>query len=530
MTTTAEPARVVALPTIDTPLSKKQWFILGVLCFTVLLISLDQTVLNVALPTLVKDLHPSNSGLEWIVDSYTLIQAVLALLSGRLGDRFGHRRMFVVGSATFGVGSLGCALVHSTWPLVAMRVLTGLGAVALMPATLSIIVATFEGHHRVRAIGIWAGIGGVGGAAGPLVGGLLLQHFWWGSVFLINVPIAAIAVIGGLIAIKEKREADPAPVDTLGVLLSALGLSALTAAVIFAPTDRWGSRTVLSLIAASLVLLIAFYRWDSHRPEALIDFGLFRNAGFSSGIGAVTAMFFAMFGVSFLLSQYVQFVRGASVFGVGIRFLPLALGSMIGSNLSPRLMHRFGIKPTLLSGMTLVVAGLATLTALDVGTGYLLNGVAFGCVGFGMGLAIAPASNAVVSVLPADKVGIGSGLRTMLQWLGGAFGVAIVGSIATSHYRGHVDAAYATTLRGVPKGQRGAVSEQIGHAAIVARQLPKQLAEKVTSVTDHAFVGGMHLSSLVGLVVTFLAVIGVAVFMPNDIDIDEEEAKLASTG
>ncbi|HEX3900291.1 MAG TPA: MFS transporter [Mycobacteriales bacterium] len=530
MTATAQPARVSALPTIDTPLSSKQWFILGVLCFTILLISLDQTVLNVALPTLVKDLHPSNSGLEWIVDSYTLIQAVLALLSGRLGDRFGHRRMFVVGSATFGVGSLGCALVHSTWPLVAMRVLTGFGAIALMPATLAIIVATFEGHHRVRAIGIWAGIGGVGGAAGPLVGGLLLKHFWWGSVFLINVPIAAIAIVGGLVAIEETRDRNPAKIDVAGVVLSALGLSALTAAVIFAPTDGWGSRTVVGLIAAALILLTGFYRWDSHQDEPLIDFTLFRKAGFSSGIAAVTAMFFAMFGVSFLLSQYVQFVRGASVFGVGIRFLPLAAGSLIGSNISARLMHRFGVRPVLLSGMSLVVAGLACLTALEVNSGYLLNGIAFACVGTGMGLAIAPASNAVVSVLPEDKVGVGSGLRTMLQWLGGAFGVAIVGSIATAHYRGKVNSAFTGPLRGVPAGQRSTVSEQIGRASLAAQHLPKDLAAKVTSVTDHAFVGGMHLSSLVGLTVTVLAVIGVAIFMPRDIDIDEEEAKLASTG
>ncbi|HEX3707005.1 MAG TPA: MFS transporter [Mycobacteriales bacterium] len=530
MTATAQPARVSALPTIDTPLSSKQWFILGVLCFTILLISLDQTVLNVALPTLVKDLHPSNSGLEWIVDSYTLIQAVLALLSGRLGDRFGHRRMFVLGSATFGIGSLGCALVHSTWPLVAMRVLTGFGAIALMPATLAIIVATFEGHHRVRAIGIWAGIGGVGGAAGPLVGGVLLKHFWWGSVFLINVPIAAIAVVGGLVAIKETRDRNPAPIDSVGVVLSALGLSALTAAVIFAPTDGWGSRTVLGLISASLILLVAFYRWDSHQDAPLIDFTLFRNAGFSTGIGAVTAMFFAMFGVSFLLSQYVQFVRGVSVFGVGIRFLPLALGSLIGSNTSARLMHRFGVRPVLLSGMSLVVVGLTCLTALEVDSGYLLNGIAFTCVGAGMGLAIAPASNAVVSVLPEDKVGVGSGLRTMLQWLGGAFGVAIVGSIATAHYRGRVNAAYAGPLRTVPVGQRNTISEQIGRAALTAKHLPKDVAAHVTSVTDHAFVGGMHLASLVGLIVTILAVISVAIFMPRDIDIDEEEAKLSSTG
>ncbi|MGN6475120.1 MAG: MFS transporter [Mycobacteriales bacterium] len=218
------------------PLSVKQSFVLAVLCFTILLISLDQTVLNIALPTLIKDLHPSTSGLAWIVDSYTLTQAVLLIFSGALGDRFGRRRMFIIGSALFGGGSLGCALVHTTWPLVAMRVLTGLGAAGLMPATLAIIVATFEGHHRARAIGIWAGIGGIGGAAGPILGGALLQHFWWGSVFLINVPIAVIAILGALFAITETKATNPNPIDPVGVVLSAAGLTALTYALIVAPS------------------------------------------------------------------------------------------------------------------------------------------------------------------------------------------------------------------------------------------------------------------------------------------------------
>jgi EmrB/QacA subfamily drug resistance transporter len=514
----------------DTSLDPKQWFILIVLCFTVLLISLDQTVLNVALPTLVKDLHPSNSGLEWIVDSYTLTQAVLLLLSGALGDRFGRRRMFIIGSALFGGGSLGCALVHTTWPLVTMRVLTGFGAAALMPATLAIIIATFDVHRRARAIGIWAGIGGIGGAAGPLLGGVLLQHFWWGSVFLINVPIAVIAVIGAVIAISESKAEKPAPIDPVGVTLSALGLTALTYALIVAPNKHWGSGVVLGSLAASAVLLTSFFVWDGRRDDPLVDLTLFRNARFSSGIGAVTSLFFAMFGVSFLLSQYIQFVQHASVFSVGLRFLPLAVGSVIASNTSARVTQRLGLRAVLLGGMALVIVGLGLLTLVTVSSGALLVGISFGCIGFGMGFAIAPASTAVASALPEDKVGVGSGLRSMVQWLGGSFGVAIVGTIATSHYRSQVNAAYAGSLKGVPAGQREAISEQIGRAVIAAGRLPKDLAARVTSVTDHAFVGGMRIASIIGLVVAIAAFGAVARYVPPGIEMDEEEAKLASAG
>ncbi|HVT22618.1 MAG TPA: MFS transporter, partial [Mycobacteriales bacterium] len=510
-------------------LSVKQWFVLTVLCFTILLISLDQTVLNIALPTLVKDLHPTNSGLEWIVDSYTLTQAVLLVFSGALGDRYGRRRMFIVGCALFGGGSLGCSLVHSTGALVTMRVVTGLGAAALMPATLAIIVATFEGHHRGRAIGIWAGIGGIGGAAGPILGGLLLQHFWWGSVFLINVPIAVIAILGALYAITETKALNPSPIDPVGVVLSAGGLTALTYALIVAPNEHWDSRVVLGSIAASLILLSAFFSWDTRRSDPLIDLGLFRNPGFSAGIGAVTSMFFAMFSVSFLLSQYIQFIQGQSVLSVGLRFAPMALGSLVASNLSSRVAHRFGLRNTVLAGMAMAIVGLglfATMVSTD--SGLLLVAVAFTLVGSGMGLTIAPASTAVVSVLPEAKVGVGSGLRSMVQWLGGSFGVAIVGTLATSHYRSQVNAAFGGSLRGVPSGRRGEISEQIGQAVIAARRLPDHLSVRVSNVTGHAFVGGLRLATLIGLLVTAGAALAVAVLLPKDLEIDEEEAKLSS--
>lgn len=497
-------------------MTPRQLIGLGVLCFTLLLISVDQTVLNVALPTLVKDLHPSSSGLQWIADSYTLTNAVLLLLGGALGDRFGRRRMFIVGSAVFGSGSLACALVHSTDPLIAGRAFTGLGAAFLMPATLSIIVSMFEGHARARAIGFWAGVGGIGAAAGPLLGGWLLQNFWWGSVFLINVPIAVVAIVGALFVLPESRAEVPAPLDPVGVILSAAGFAALTYALIVAPIEHWASVTVLSLLAASAVLIAAFMIWDGRRPHPLFDLDLFRNRTFSSGIGALTSVFFAMFGTSFLLSQYIQFVKGYDVFGVGIRFLPLALGSLVTSNLAARVTARFGLRRVLLTGMVEVAVGLGVVAVVPMDSSYLWVGLAFGLIGTGMGLAIAPASNAVMSTLPPDKVGAGSGIRGTVQLLGGSFGIAIVGSLATSHYRSHVEASFDGRLAGVPHPLRATISDQIGRAVGAVHQLPAGVGRAVIGVADRAFVSGMHLAALIGCSVVVVAIVAVAAFVPAE--------------
>lgn len=251
---------------------------------------------------------------------------------------------------------------------------------------------------------------------------------------------------------------------------------------------------------------------------------------FSSGIAAVSALFFAMFGVSFLLSQYIQFVQRASVFSVGIRFLPMALGSVIASNISARLTHVFGLRWVLLFGMGLVVAGLALFATVTASSGFLIVGIAFTFVGIGMGLAIAPASTAVVSALPEDKVGVGSGLRTTVQWLGGSFGVAIVGTIATSHYRSQVDAAYAGPLKAVPVAQRQAISEQIGRAALATRNFSHDLAAKVTTVSNHAFVGGMRIAAMIAAAAALVAFAAVAKYVPAGLELDDEEAKLANAG
>ena len=489
------------------------------LCSSILLISLDQTVLNVALPTLVDSLHPSGTGLAWIVDGYTLTNAVLLLFGGALGDRYGRRRMFLVGLVIFGAGSLVSALVHSTGPLIAMRAVMGLGAALTMPATLALIAATFTGAQRAKAIGVWAGVGGIGSAAGPLLGGLLLHHFWWGSIFLINVPIAALAVLGALVLVSESRPETARPLDPVGVVLSALGLAALTYALIVAPTKHWGSATVLGALGGAVLLLAAFFRWDASREEALLDLELFKNRVFSSAVGAITATFFALFGVSFLLSQYIQFVRGVGVLGVGLRSLPLALGSLITSNLAASATRRFGLRPVLLTAMSLVTLGLAGLCVVAETTPYLVVGTAFALIGIGIGLAIAPASNAIIGTLSADKIGAGSGLRSMVQLLGGSFGVAIIGSLATGRYSSIMHTFLRQPLPGLSAADRVSVGEQIGDAAGVVPHLPAALGHTVAAAANHAYVSGLHLSALVGVAVMLAATAGAAAYIPRDAEI-----------
>jgi len=498
-----------------TTASRLRWWALLVMCSTVLLISLDQTVLNVALPTLVEDLHPTSGALQWIADAYTLANAVLLLLGGALGDRFGRRRIFLTGVLVFGGGSLACSQVHTAGALIATRALTGAGAALLMPATLSIITSMFAGTERARAIGLWAGVGGIGTAAGPLLGGWLLQHFWWGSVFLINVPIAAVALVGGLTVVPESRADRQPRLDLVGVVLSAAGLTALTYGLIVAPADGWGSATVVGSFVAAAVLLVVFLLWDRRRDSPLLDIHLFANRTFSSALGGVTAVFFAMFGVSFLLSQYIQFVQGADPLGVGLRFLPMAVGTLIGSNGAPRVAARIGLRATMLAGMLGVTAGLAIFATVTTTTGVVPVAVAFGCIGLGMGLVVAPASNAIMSSLPPAKIGAGSGLRSMVQLLGGSFGVAVIGSLAVGRYHAEMTQALSGPLHAVPPVAHPAVSSQIGQAVAVSGQLPAPLAHQVTAAAGNAFVSGMHLSAIVGVVVMVVAMAAAAIYIPR---------------
>jgi predicted MFS family arabinose efflux permease len=288
-------------------------------------------------------------------------------------------------------------------------------------------------------------------------------------------------------------------------------------------TDGWGSPTVVGSLSFAVVLLVVFVLWDRSRRTPFLDLRLFANRTFSSALGAVTAVFFAMFGVSYLLSQYIQFVQGADPFGVGIRFLPLAAGSLLGSNTASRLTVRFGLRTMMLAGMALVTAGLVSLATLTVTSGFVTLGLGSGLIGLGMGLVIAPASNAIVGTLAPDKVGAGSGLRAMVQLLGGSFGVAIVASLATRTYRSEMQHAFAGPLRKVPAGVRKLIGNQVGDAQSAAGRLPHGLGQATRHAANHAFVSGLHLSALVGVGIMVVAIAAAAVYVPARVAIVHDD-------
>ena len=501
----------------------RRWLGLAVLCFSILLVSLDGTILNVALPTLIDDLHPSATALPWIADGYTLTNGVLLLFGGVLADRYGRRLVFLAGVAVFGAGSLVCALVHNTGNVIAARAVMGAGAALLMPATLALIATTFQGRDRARAIGIWAGVSGIGTAAGPLLGGWMLQNFWWGSVFLINVPVAALAFAGGALLLNESRAPQRRALDVPGVVLSAAGLAAVTYGLITGPDDGWLSATVLGSLLGGVILVAVFVWWELRQAQPLVQLELFRNRTFSSAVAAVTAVFFALFGASYLLSQFIQFVQGVNSFGVGLRFVPMAAGTLISANLSARITARVGLRSTMVAGIGMLTVSMLLLAVIGP-TGNWILLASFSLLGLGIGLVIAPASTAIMGTLSPAKTGAGAGLRSMVQLVGGSFGVAVIGSLATARYRSQMGHALSTTLHGLPVSARGPVTDQIGEAFAAATRLPEPLSRATKAAASQAFVSGVHLAGIVAAAVMVGALVIAAVAIPNRLETHYKEA------
>jgi EmrB/QacA subfamily drug resistance transporter len=413
----------------------RRWVALGVLCLSLLVIVIDNTIVNVALPTLALELDAGVSELQWVVDAYTLSFAGLLLLAGTLGDRYGRRRTLLAGLALFGAASAAAAWSGSAGLLIACRALMGAGAAFIMPATLSLIVGIFaDPRERATAVGLWAATAGLGVALGPVAGGVLLDRFWWGSIFVVNVPLCAIAIVVGRRVVPESRDPAVRRLDWAGAALSAAGLLALVWAVIEAPNAGWTSVKVLAAFALAALALGAFVVQQRRASDPLLDLRLFRNPRFTAASATVMVLFFALFGFLFLATQYLQLVLGYSPSAAGVRVLPYALAMIVFAPSSAKLVERFGTKSVATLGMALFSAGLAVAATVGEGTGYGRLAVAFVLMGAGMGLAGAPATESIMSALPPERANIGSAVNDTTRELGGALGVAIVGSLASSLY------------------------------------------------------------------------------------------------
>jgi EmrB/QacA subfamily drug resistance transporter len=498
---------------------RRRWLTLLVLCLSLMVIGIDNTILNVAIPTLAKPtgaggLGASASELQWIVDAYTIVFAGLLLTSGSLGDRFGRYRALTIGLVIFGLGSVLSAFAPSATVLIGTRALMGIGASAIMPATLSILTNVFHNpRERAKAIGVWAGVSAIGIAIGPIAGGVLLEHFWWGSVFLVNVPVVALALVAGYLLVPDSRDPAAGRLDPLGSILSIVGLSILLWAVIEGPSYGWGSASVLGGFAVGIAVLTGFFVWEFRSSHPMLDVRVFENPRFSAASGAITLAFLALFGTIFLLTQYTQQVLGYSTVEAGAVFLPQSAVLMICAPMSTRWVRRFGNKAVVATGLFILSLSLALMTTFQTGSSaWLVIGVT-ALSALGMAHVVAPATESIMGSLPRAKAGVGSAMNDTTRQVGGAVGVALLGSILVSAFRPHV----RDLLRGhVPGSLLGRVEDSLGSALGVARDAPgaRPYATRIVDAAQQSFMNGMHAAVLVAAAIAVIGAIGVLIWLP----------------
>jgi EmrB/QacA subfamily drug resistance transporter len=456
--------------------------------------------LNVAIPSIARDTRATQTELSWIIDAYALVFAALLLLGGAIGDRWGRRRALVAGLAIFGAGSLAAMFAADPTWLIVLRAVLGIGAALVMPATLSTITSTFPAAERPRAVGAWAGMAGASAILGLLVSGLLLEAWSWRSVFGLNVALALIALPAVLRVVPESTDADAPRLDLVGSFLTVLGLGLVVYSVIEAPTTGWADpRTVIGLLAG-LAVLTGFVRWELARPQPMLDPRLFGYRAFSAGTLSLTLQFFAFFGFIFLILQYLQLVLERSAIVAALSLVPMALGLMPGARvLAPRLVPRIGTRAVCTSGLVVAAAALLLLSRLDSGSGYWLLLAGLVPLGLGMGMAMTPATSAITDALPAEKQGVGSAMNDLARELGGALGIAVLGSVLQSVYRSHLE------LPGLPASAAERARPSLGAAT--------HLGPQVQHAAQQAFVDGMQVAFLYGSVVAVLAAVAVSVLL-----------------
>ena len=503
---------------VDPAVHKRRWLILGVLVLSLLVVVLDSSILNVALKTIadpVKGLGASETDLEWATNAYTLAFAGLLFTWGVLGDRIGRKKLLLIGMTVFGIASLASAYSQTPGQLIGARILMGVGGAAVMPTTLAIISNVFEPKERAKAIGIWSGAVGIAIAIGPITGGVLLQHFWWGSVFLVNIPIVLIAVALMVFLVPDSKNPRPGRFDPVGVPLSIAGITAFVYGIIRAGDIGWLKPEALGIIAAGVLLLVLFILWERRTDHPALNVKLFRHRGFSAAVGVVGAVFFALMGMTFFLSFYMQAVRGFSPLKCGVLLIPLAAAQLIFSSRSAGLVKRLGHKAVTATGMGLVTLALGFYAFVNADTPIWCLEIALFAMGMGMANVMPPATAAVMASVPREKAGEGSAISNTVRQVGGALGVAVLGSILTSAYRSQI----TPVLNSVPQlhSSPGTVKDLSGSItatqAFVEKVGPR--AEPLIRPANDAFVHAMHLAVFGSVAVGALGVLVALLWLPG---------------
>jgi MFS transporter, DHA2 family, multidrug resistance protein len=495
---------------IDPAVYARRWKTLAVLTLSLLIIGLDNTILNVALPSLQEEFGASASTLQWIVDAYLLVFAGLLLTMGTLGDRFGRKLALQCGLVLFGGASLAVLLVDTSGQLIAVRAVMGLGSALIMPATLSIISNVFPREERAKAIGVWAGMASIGIGLGPLCGGLLLEYFDWSSVFLLNVPVAFVALVLGIRLVPQSRDPHPGAFDLVGAGLSVSALVALVFPIIEAPDWGWTDPRVLACFAGAVVLGAAFVRWELRTAEPMLDLGFLRNPRFSVASMTIGLASFSLFGSIFAMTQFLQDARGYSALEAGAAMTPLALGLVAGAVSAVKLVERNGTTRVMCAGLVGLGALLTTSLAWTPDMAYLPIGLWFVAAAVTMGWVMGPGTDSVMGSLPEEKAGVGSAMNDVTRQVGGALGTAVIGSLMSSLYASRV----ADSVAALPDAARAAAEDSIGKANAVAASLPASEAARVSDAAAHAFTEALGIGFTVAAACALLAALAAKRWLP----------------
>ncbi len=493
----------------------RRWLILPVLCLSLFLVVVDNTIVNVALPTLSRELSASTSQLQWIVDAYSLVFASLLLVFGNLGDRFGRKGMLQLGLVLFAGTSVVAAFASTAGGLIAARAAMGIGAAMVFPATLAVLTNVFvDPTERAKAIGVWSAVSGLAVALGPLTGGWLLEHFWWGAIFLVNLPVVAVALVAGRQLLPRTRDPDAGRLDPVGLVLSVAAIVLLVFTVIEAPHFGWTSARTLGGFVVTVVLLAAFVIWELRRDHPMLDVRVFRNARFSAASTSVAVAFFGLFGFIFLITQYFQFVLGYSTLSAGIHTLPFAIAAGVMAPFAARLALRFGTKVVVAGGLLSMSAGFwvaSTFTATTAYWGPVIVGIVL--IAAGLTATTAPATESILGSLPKEKAGVGSAMNDTTRELGGTLGVAVVGSVFSSVYGPRL----VELLRGlpIPPDALDAARGSVQAAAVVAERAPEGARPVILDAAVSSFVDGLQTGSRVVAIATLLGAVVAAVFLPS---------------
>ncbi|MET0420377.1 MAG: DHA2 family efflux MFS transporter permease subunit [Acidimicrobiia bacterium] len=497
----------------DAKIHDRRWWILGVLCLSLVIVFVGNTSLNVVIPTLARDLHATESQLQWIVAVYSLVFAGLLFTTGALGDRFGRKGAMQFGLVVFLVGTIAGAFATSMTPLILTRALMGVGAAFIMPSTLSILVNVFDDDERERAIAIWASLLGAAAIIGSVASGWLIDHFWYGSVFLVNVPFVIVALVLGFWLLPKSRDPEKAPLDPIGAVLSIIGITALVYGLIEGPDKGWTSPVTMVSFGVAAVGLALFAIWELHHDEPMLDMQYFRNPAFSTGTGGMILVFLALSGVFFLMTQYFQLVLGYSALSASVRFMPLALIILVLSPRAPWFTERFGVRNTVTVGLALVAGSLLMILALDVDAQYWQTLLTILPLAVGLSLSMSPMTAAIMSAVPDRRAGAGSATNDATRELGAALGVAILGSTAASVYR----SSLAPTLKSLPAGIDERAGSSLAGAAQAATRLASDDALLLVEHARAAFVEAMHVAAFVGGVLALVAVLAAFRFLPREL-------------